>query len=342
MSLETIPLSWVVRQAKGATSNGLHLDHLFERAMIAPRFGDDRDHITPMQLNLFYAALVLNTDDGAHGMARRRLPPQLGPLGLRVLFGSSRLGDGLDALSKFYRACFPSLRLNLSTSGPSAFLAIQFDDEREEATLQEDVQLSYLYFGLTCFLGRPFPISWVATRDPAHVSLGRAHWAMKCRVKLQNCAGLSFPREMLSARPALPENFDVIWGPLERGMSLMEGPALSAPEGVNNRQLHIDRFAGDLGVAPSTYRNLLGQNGASFRKLREQALIEAAVELLRSPISLEAIAAELGYSDARSFRRFVKTATGRTPSELRDQLGRAVSPARLKARMREVMGLMPL
>jgi len=33
--------------------------------------------------------------------------------------------------------------------------------------------------------------------------------------------------------------------------------------------------------------------------------------------SVEAIGAELGYSDGRSFRRFLKTATGRTPHELR-------------------------
>ena len=51
---------------------------------------------------------------------------------------------------------------------------------------------------------------------------------------------------------------------------------------------------------------------------RERALVTAAVRrLLRTDDSVEAIAAEIGYSDARSLRRFLKAATGTTPQQIR-------------------------
>ena len=121
----------------------------------------------------------------------------------------------------------------------------------------------------------------------------------------------------------------------------MDGDYVRAPDGVSNQKLSVTNFANDLGLAPSTYRNGLAQQGNNFRKFREQALVDAALVLLRSAISIDAIAVELGYSDARSFRRFMKSATGRTPSELRHDLGQNVPPLKLRARLKEIMNLIP-
>lgn len=342
MSFQTIPLSWIDRQAAGVTATGLSVERIYERALITPKYGDERDKVCPLQLTLAYASIVLDTDDGAHGMTSKRLPPHLGPLGIRLLFGGGSLQDGLEAMSKFYQACAPSLRFELTTSGDQAFLAVQFQDDREDAILQEDVQLCYHFFGLTSFLGRAFPVSWVGTRDPEHMNLGSAHWAIKCRVKLHACAGLAFPRALLAARPHRPEDADPVWGPFDSWLAYMEQAPVEAPLGINNRDLHVGRYAASLGVAPSTYRSMMSQSGEGFRQFREQALLSAALEMLKGSDSTEAIAAELGYSDARSFRRFIKRATGSTPSELRNGFGVSVPVHRIRARLREVLGLMPL
>jgi transcriptional regulator GlxA family with amidase domain len=54
--------------------------------------------------------------------------------------------------------------------------------------------------------------------------------------------------------------------------------------------------------------------------VRQKIIVDAGTKLLRgSSHSVEAIAAELGYADARSFRRFIKSATGRTPEMLRGE-----------------------
>jgi len=51
--------------------------------------------------------------------------------------------------------------------------------------------------------------------------------------------------------------------------------------------------------------------------------------LRSSSRSTEAIAAELGYADSRSFRRFMKSATGKTPEALRVEPSRTAPPTRL-------------
>jgi AraC-like DNA-binding protein len=69
--------------------------------------------------------------------------------------------------------------------------------------------------------------------------------------------------------------------------------------------------------------------------------VEVSLRLLReSSRSVDSIARQLGYSDARSFRRFIKSATGLTPEALRAQsaphAARKVPDTLLYDRIRQV------
>jgi AraC-like DNA-binding protein len=342
MHVEQIPISWAVRQAAPAMANGISLDMLFERAFITPKFGDDRDRITPLQLALFQAVLVHETDDGSHSMMRERMDPEIGPLGFRILLRSANLADGLVALSKFYKNSTRSIRFELSVEGRQAFFAVQAANDLDEGPVQEDIQLVYLYLGLTCFLGRPFPVSWVTTRDHQHFNLHGEHHTIRSPVRMGPCAGLAFPKALLASPPSRPDLEDFLWRPIYTALRLMEEPSKDARHDTTNENFRVDKMAADLMIAPSTFRRKLAQEGCSFRQLRERALVDATLALLRvRSCSLEAIAAELGYADARSLRRFVKRATGRTPDNLRNELNSAVSPAKLHARLKETLFLLP-
>lgn len=337
-----LPLAWADRQAAGAVAGGLSLDRLYDRALIQPQHGDGRDHISPLQLLVFYAALVVETDDGTHSLVRHRQSPALGPLGFRILFGSSNLGDGLLALAKFYELSSRTMRLELRTEGEQAFLALHVEDERGDAPLEEDIQLVYLHLGLTSFLGRPFPVAWVGTRDPEHLGLGASHYFIGAPVRRGGTAGIAFPRALLTSPPSMRGFQEFGWAPIERALSLM-ALGSSAPPGLNNQELRLSRLAAEAGMAPSTYRRTMAREGVGFRQLRERALIEAILDQLRTrPCSVDAIAADLGFSDARSLRRFVKRATGRTPNELRTDFVDPVAPATLYARFRDILGAMQL
>lgn len=335
-----VPISWATRQAAGAVANGISIERLFERAMISPRFGDNRDRISTLQLTLFQAVLVQETDDSTHMMLRHRNEPQTGPIGFRILFGSSNLEDGLKALAHFYEMASRSIRFQLTTEGAHAFFAVRIEEDTPSSSLQEDIQLVYFYLGLSCFLQSPFPVSWVATRDPEHFNLGSTHYAMGCPVRYRDKAGIAFPRALLEQRPPQATIGEYFWRPMQSALIMMEPKASREIllNEINNHNLQVGSIAARLNIAPSTYRRRMTESGPGFRQYRERTLLDATMLLLKNESwCIEAIAAELGYSDARSLRRFVKRTTGRTPSELRKDLGTEIPPAKLYDRLKETL-----
>lgn len=338
---QQIPLSWAARQATQAVASGIPLDRLFNRALITPVHGDDRDTISPLQLTLFQAVMVLETNDGTHTMVRHRLEPELGPLAFRILLGGGNLGDSLLALTKFFEIATRLIRYRLTIKGTQAVLSLQIDD-RDGGVWQEDIQLVYLYLGLTYFLARPFPVTFVTTRNREHINLGEMHYAFNCPVRLGSCTSLSFPKELLARRPGHARTNEFAWVPVRDALQMMELSGAADHNEVSNQTLRATAMADEQLMAPSTMRRKLASDGLSFRQLREQALRDKALRLLNTrSFCIEAIAAELGYADARSFRRFMKRVTGRTPTELRDDYQAAVPPAKLYERFQEVILALP-
>lgn len=75
--------------------------------------------------------------------------------------------------------------------------------------------------------------------------------------------------------------------------------------------------ARSLGMSTATLRRRLSEAGASFRALSSDVRREAAESLLVTGRGLEDVAAELGFSDARSLRRACQAWFGVTPAEYR-------------------------
>jgi AraC-like DNA-binding protein len=339
---QQIPLSWACRQAARAVSNGVCLDEVFDRSLISPKFGDDRDRISSLQMTLFQAVLVQQTNDSTHMMLRHRLEPDTGPLAFRILFGSTNLEDGLNAVSRFYQMASRCLQIKLATDGPYAFLAICADENSDAGCLQEDIQLIYFFLGLSSYLQQPLPVSWLVTRDAQHINLGARHYAIGCPVRLGGTAGFAFPRELLSCRPPRSNVNEFFWHPLHTALRLteLEDPA-TLSDGASNLDLRVQKLAAEEDIAPSTYRRRMAQTGQNFRAYRERMLLQAAMALLRNQHwCIEAVAAELGYADARSFRRFIKRATGRTPSDIRNEAAAEVSPTLVFKRLGETLEAM--
>lgn len=78
--------------------------------------------------------------------------------------------------------------------------------------------------------------------------------------------------------------------------------------------------ADTLNITERTLRRGLAAAGHSFSSIRDQVLEQQARILLnRSGLSIATIAAELGFSDAREFRRAFHRWTGEAPSGLREE-----------------------
>lgn len=316
LAADGIPLSWLARLCAGAEAQGVSRDQLFAQSLIELRYGDDRDRISPAQHLLLCMNTALAIDDAAHGFGFSRLNCGYSALSLRVMLGCSTLDDALQAVARLYGLESSIVRIELGTTDDAAILKVQAKAKTASGSfILEDIVLSWLFVCSSHFIGRPLPVIDVMTRDRTHMNAGHRHWAAKAPVCVGAVAALRFPRAALASRRIGQAGGDAHWACLRPWLQFVEGdedtPALAQ---ATVSALRLDRLARQAGLSPQALRRRLG----GFRQIRRQALAEAGVALLRSgDASVEAVAADLGYADARSFRRFLKGATGKTPNEIR-------------------------
>ena len=80
----------------------------------------------------------------------------------------------------------------------------------------------------------------------------------------------------------------------------------------------LEEIAHHLHMSPRTLNRRLQRTGLSYHQLRTRYLQQCACQLLNNPhLSIDAIAAQLGFHDSASFRRSFKRWLSATPSEYR-------------------------
>jgi AraC-like DNA-binding protein len=163
------------------------------------------------------------------------------------------------------------------------------------------------------------PVIEISTRDPFHFNLDRKHFAMDAPVHYGPVTGMQFPRAVLGRRGLNRAGANPHWECFRLWLDFVEPGQTSRTEhdDLDSSWPRLKDIAESAGVSTSTMRRRLLADGG-FRRARERKLVAAAIDRLRnSDDSVESIAAELGYSDARSLRRFLKVTTGATPQQLR-------------------------
>ncbi|MBN1569547.1 MAG: helix-turn-helix transcriptional regulator [Acidobacteria bacterium] len=84
-------------------------------------------------------------------------------------------------------------------------------------------------------------------------------------------------------------------------------------------RIRLTEVARSLGVDRHTIENAMrSRRKTTFREYRRERLLQAARKMMDEPhLSIKEIGIKLGYSSAASFSRFVRQATGKSPSQLR-------------------------
>lgn len=145
---------------------------------------------------------------------------------------------------------------------------------------------------------------------------------------------LSLPRA-LDERRVLTANATHFEAALNATQAILEpdpvDDLVAAVEGILRTDLHVrmtaTQTAATLGMSPRTLHRRLAQAGHSFGAIQDRVRRQQADMLLihtRRPIA--AIAADLGYSDPREFRRAYKRWTETTPLQTRQQTRHGMSP----------------
>ncbi|MEI9996984.1 MAG: helix-turn-helix domain-containing protein [Rhizomicrobium sp.] len=321
MRIQSIPLSWARRHCANAVAEGVSLDHLFDMALIEPRFGDDRDRISSAQLALFYYHTNLSTDDEARRNSRGRIPVGLGTVAIRAMFGCSTLESAIGAVAHLYDLASTTMKVRLTVDYDEAVLAVHCEDGQSgsDSTSLEDAYLSFLFMCVNHFIGKILPLSAVETRDPTHMNLGRTHWAAGAPVRLGSLSALRFPKAVLLAPRMANGTDDLFCDVFREWLAFVEPAAVAAIAPKHSmRDFRARQLAQAAGISQATLRRRMDRFDGGLRQAREKALVSAGLDLLLNTAdSVDAVAARIGYSDARSFRRFIKSATGRTPLEWR-------------------------
>lgn len=83
----------------------------------------------------------------------------------------------------------------------------------------------------------------------------------------------------------------------------------------------LSAIAGVMHLSERTLRRQLAADGVSFSRLHDRIRAERALELLHDHnLTIGQVGSQVGFADAREFRRAFKRWTGHTPSEAREQI----------------------
>jgi AraC-like DNA-binding protein len=323
MPSQKIPLGWALNVTAGAVRNGLRLDELLADSYIKPKYGDSRDRISYAQYVLLCMQTGAKMEDALQGLGRKGMKIGFSALTVRIVDGCKTLEDAILALGRFFSLAGPSLQVGLRIHRGEASLLIQADSpEPASAYVLESNHAGWFSMCLSHFLGRRLPLTGITTRDANHISLNRRHWALGVPVNHGPVSALRFPASLLSARRVGAAGREGYWDCIRSALlsSSCEPFGVDrATSGPGLASMQLGELARTAGVSTSAMSRRLKRAGEGFRGARRQAIVEAAVGLLKTnDFSVDSIAMDLGYADSRSFRRFMKSATGKTPFELRN------------------------
>jgi AraC-like DNA-binding protein len=314
--------------ARGASGDTQRL--LEAAAALAPGDGGERVRLEQ------FAGLYLDWILAQRGMSRRTADRrEKTSLMLHCLVGARSLGDALRLYERFARQLWQDRWLaRVSETGDRVELAFGTPLKPGVTGLVDDLwtlaraasELEWLIQGeladLTGFV-RP-----QALLDPALSALFFGHPVTYAGDRL----ALSLPRSQLErrvvARAETIEQFCIglplsTLAPEARRRStaplVAELLRRRAAQG-DGEALSLESVAALLGHSPTTLRRSLSAEGAGFRSLKEAVLGDLARDwLANSDLTVEAIAARLGYSDGFSFRRWFRRRCGCAPSTFRQR-----------------------
>lgn len=257
-----------------------------------------------------------------------------GFLGYAVL-SSRTVGEAVDLAIRYFRTRTSLLEIRLFREGDMA--VIQLDERVPLGSLTPlvlDVLISLMIVCGQQLLGARFSaeVRLAFPELPHHAELREQ---LGNRVSF-DCAftQFRFPRRGLQVPLALPDPqlLAMAKAQCEAELQRLQDDGGLLPEVRRVSKLHLsepvtlERVADILHLSPRTLRRRLAELGTSFQMILEQLRRGRAVELLlHSSLSVEQIAAELGYHDPSNFGRAFRRWTGQSPREYRTT--RQLSPS---------------
>ena len=291
------------------------------------------------RFSALWLAVAQELDDEFLGLDSRRMKRGSFALVCQSLIYARTLERALQQALRGFAVVFDDLRGDLTVEGEAARLGVANRIADPPSRIFADELFLVILRGLICWLaGRriPFARASFAFSRPAHsveyhamftsdLAFGAAETAiwfdvryLKCPV-VQDEAGLKqFLRDAPQSVFMRYKNTDGWVARVRRRLRRLD----------RDQWPTLEAMADELHVTASTLRRRLEDEGSSYRELKDDLRRDMAIDLLcRTSLSVEAIAADLGYQEVSAFYRAFKHWTGTPPGSYR-----GAAPGRASAR----------
>lgn len=334
-----MPFNWVGLTAKIAELDGINIKSQMELAGVAGPNGtiDNDTNISPAAFLLMCILVINEVGDEMHGVTRSRMVRGTAASITRLLSTRKSLGLAIETLSQFFESAGSYCKLRLVTKGDTASVQILADGRSNELShIVEEMMGHFLLLQFTYFLQQLLPLTSFSTPASRHPFLNMCHPFLLAPVRRDRVTSLNFPTKFLSASCQAQPKDRPFWAAhsfwLEQhpytDANLFNAHDLSTLGAdvynvLREMNASFSECCNQLSISMNDLKRGLLAEGTNFRKIRRAVLIESAAPSLRDGASADDVASELGYSDARSFRRALKLAGGPSISQLRDGLYRS-------------------
>ncbi|KRB86138.1 hypothetical protein ASE00_05220 [Sphingomonas sp. Root710] len=348
-------VAWIKRHCAWSYADDEACSAMLENVGI---FLDERGHlvrpIDPEQLCLLCLNIASLADDEFHALTKQRLPVGTFATGARIMLGFSHLEDALKQMMRFFEMFHGGFRWKLEAVGEVASLSVQIDAAGMTDSLPaEEVLIVAFHMCLCWYAGRTVPLLWLSTVCRDHPALiDDRRYFIRSYAKLDSVTAIHFPRSCLgwpvrarnSERPisdAIRFSLGNVWN--EDSASFLPKDSVATAALVrsilaDDPTSSVETISSRLDMSPMSLWRALRREGVNFQQLRRSCLSDLAVARLQYGIAhTEDVAEDLGFSDARSFRRFMRSATGFSPAQIRAGMGATSSESGREHRLNHLM-----
>lgn len=334
----SLPFGWAGQTAIIAAHRGMPIFDILAGAGIGGPRGiiDDQTAVSAAQYALIGVGIINLVGDEMHAVSRTRMQRGTVSTGLKIMASARTFRAAIESLAKFYSLMGQAEKIDLVVSGGVARVELTagIDDKRVAAVIEEMMAVSlHCQFGFV--LGRSLSLlALVTPGDHPNSNLG--HPYLDCRIVRGTTTALLFSASYLDLEPSAKISdtpitdcvfdwLDRIGNPASAGVDRDSLKPLSAAVFDKLRELDISyaECCQQMGMQGDELRRALFAEGSGYRLLRHSALIDRLRPHLAAGENMDDVAMALGYSDARSLRRSVRSASGMSLTELRQNINRA-------------------
>jgi len=267
-----------------------------------------------------WLAVARELDDEFFGLDSRRMKVGSFALLCRALLSHQTVGGALREAQRGFALFLDDLRIELAVDGRRAQLALHSRVAMPAARRFADEAMLVMLHGLLCWLaGRRVPIrvAHFAWPRPPHAAEYRRMFSPTLRFDAPLTA-LEFDAALLAARhAATAATLREFLRDAPQSVFLKQVGGAKWAQRLRSRLRRggdwpgVEAVAAEWGVSVATLRRRLTAEGTGWQPAIDELRRDLALRLLADPRhSIEAVAVQLGYVDARSLQRAFRRWTG--------------------------------